>query len=78
VVLIGAPIAALALLQTNYVLAYFACAARTNWWLHGPSLVAVIAGFVFVAFGWINCMRMAGRSISCPSPGSSWHSFHSS
>jgi hypothetical protein len=51
-VLIGAPLVVLILLQTNYTLAYWACADRTNVWLHVPNAIGVAAAAGLALFGW--------------------------
>jgi hypothetical protein len=42
-VILGAPMVWLVLLETNYALAYAACADRSNAWLHVPSGIALVA-----------------------------------
>ena len=51
--LIGAPVVWLLLLQTNYVLTYAACAARSSRWLHAASAVAVVAAAALAALAWL-------------------------
>jgi hypothetical protein len=46
--IIGAPFVWFALLQTNYVLAYQACADRSNVWLHVPSAAALLLSLVLI------------------------------
>ena len=46
------PVIWLALLQTNYVLAYPACEARTNEWLHWAGAIAFAASGVVAAMVW--------------------------
>ena len=53
---VGAPVLWLALLQTNYVLAYPACAERTNAWLHSVT-AAAMALMVLVAIGAVYVWR---------------------
>ena len=50
--LLAAPLVVLNLLQTNYVLAYQACADRSNSWLHVPSATAVVLSVALVALAW--------------------------
>jgi hypothetical protein len=50
--LIGAPLIWLALLQTNYVLAYPACRDRSHAWLHLPGAAAALASTAVLALAW--------------------------
>jgi hypothetical protein len=50
--LISAPLVWLALIQTNYVLAYPACGDRSNWWLHVPGAVATVASIAVLGIAW--------------------------
>ena len=59
-VMVGAPLLVLVLLQANYVLAYQACADRSNTWLNVPSVVALLAGVLAVGLGWAGCLGAAG------------------
>jgi uncharacterized membrane protein len=60
-VLLGTPLLVLALLQTNYVLAYQACADRSNAWLNVPSVIALLGCAGAIAAGWIGRRRSHTR-----------------
>jgi hypothetical protein len=48
--LLTGPVVFLALLQTNYVMSYVACEARTRWFLHLATLVALL---LVAGAGWL-------------------------
>ena len=48
--LLTGPLVFLTLLETNYVLSYVACEARTRWFLHLAALVALL---LVAAAGWL-------------------------
>src|SRR5687767_3690129 len=50
--LFAAPLLVLNLLQTNYVLAYQACADRSHTWLIVPSAVAIALSLAVVGIAW--------------------------
>jgi hypothetical protein len=62
-VLIGAPLLALMLLQTNYTLAYWACADRSNAWLHTPNAIGGGAAVLLAMLGWRTARRVRGDAL---------------
>jgi hypothetical protein len=59
-VILGAPMVWLVLLETNYALAYAACADRSNAWLHVPSGIALVATAAIAAAAFILWQRLGG------------------
>jgi hypothetical protein len=62
-VLIGTPLVALGVLQTNYTLAYWACADRSNAWLHWPNAAALAAAAVLGVVGWRTMTGVRDRAM---------------
>jgi hypothetical protein len=60
-VILGAPLVWLVLLETNYALAYAACADRSNAWLHVPSGIAVVATAAIAATAVVLWQRVRGE-----------------
>jgi hypothetical protein len=60
-VIVGAPMVWLVLLETNYALAYAACADRSNAWLHVPSAIALVATAAIAAIAVVVWHRARGE-----------------
>ena len=65
-VLVAAPLLVLLLLQANYVLAYQACADRSNIWLNVPSVAALLASVIVVALAWAGSVRATDARAPLP------------
>jgi hypothetical protein len=50
--ILGGPLTWLILLQTDYALAYPACADRSNVWLLVPAGIAIVAAVILAAASW--------------------------